>query len=191
MPRKTEFTQLAFHSPGSVGTGSFQSAIHDRRGSPFVLKGCIGASEWKLEIETLDGDAVGSLEMEIENGIARIEHLHVCEVGPAVAPRWIKTLWRVLRRPPPTAVYRNRGLGSLLVIHAIDAVRSHRLHGIVAWIPASTALLGWFQKQGFSSHPCDNGFAVWRRTAEKPGRCVGTNAADRLKSPKILPPNQP
>lgn len=141
--------------------------VRDRKGSPFVVTELLNVKQWRLEMQTPQGYTVGHLHVQIADRIGRIDKLFISDESILRLPTWLSRPLGCLCLPWLRTGYRNRGLGSLLLIHGMQVACELRLRGLLATIPTNDAnVLRLFKNLGFSAHQCDTGTSVWYRISD-------------------------
>jgi GNAT superfamily N-acetyltransferase len=136
-------------------------SIRDRTGRALqAAVECCGAS---LEFRVLDGQVIAARASCVDMG----EYLLLGDiivdcaafVAESSAQRFLR---RLLRRPAPTADYRRRGIGSVLLSLVVSTARKNgvsRIEGMIVEkdVTANPALFDWYQRNEFTvTHECDS-----------------------------------
>jgi hypothetical protein len=128
-------------------------SIRDRAGRLLrVTAECCGSS---LEFRVLDGQTIAARASCVDMGEYLLLGDIVVDCAAFVPESSVQRfLRRLLRRPPPTADYRRRGIGSALLNLVIARARRHgisRIEGMVVeqGLAENPALLEWYQRSGF------------------------------------------
>jgi GNAT superfamily N-acetyltransferase len=146
------------------GNGSSEYRISDRRGGLFILDERLAPTCWVFEVKTMAGATIGRLNLTISEQVGSIVEMMILSGQPRDMPRGSRRRSLSIFSARRPVDYRGRGLGSLLMLHALQKACDHRLHGFIGQIPDNSGMLAWYTNLGFSCHACDVGLTVWRRT---------------------------
>jgi GNAT superfamily N-acetyltransferase len=129
-------------------------SIRDRTGR--ALQATVECCSSSLAFRVFDGQVIAARAACVDMG----EYLLLGDivvdcaafVTESAAQRFLR---RLLRRSAPTADYRHRGIGSVLLDLVIATARRHgvsRIDGMVVEkdVAANPALLDWYRRHGFS-----------------------------------------
>jgi GNAT superfamily N-acetyltransferase len=159
------------------GNARMEYRISDRRGELFVLEERLTPACWTFEVRTMAGAAIGRLNLAVSGQVGRIAEMTILAGEPDATPRGSGHRRLRLFSAECPVDYRGRGLGSLLMLHALQKACDHGLHGFIGQIPENSCMLGWYTSLGFSVHTCDEGLTVWRRTS---GSSVSVSRCSRV-----------
>lgn len=125
-------------------------AVRDRRGRSYMLHGSIEISRSRFTVHTAEGEQVGELILTTEGSTGRITRLHLAKRSPHWVPGKVATLLARLGAKRVAHSHRGRGLGSLLVLHALRTACDLRLAEVRVPAPIPVSAHGLFRNLGFS-----------------------------------------
>ena len=141
-------------------------SITDRWGSRWVLIGRFARQGCHFEIRTPQGHPVGHLVLTIEGNLGRLVALNIADEAASWLPYFLRRPLARLGLPWPRTGYRQRGLASLLIIHALKAACDLHLNAVIVPGPIPAPARGLFRNLGFVLHDEATGPAATYRISD-------------------------